>query len=123
MATATFQFVYFPDYVKALGKNPHYFHLAVDMIYTQRKMVRSLQSYADWFYRDREEQYRPLLTYRTGSRVLASDRTILWVLVEPTMRYREIGDTGGVYYCRKKKKLYTKRFVRKVVRDWGYDLR
>lgn len=126
MATfPTFQHVHFADYVKAHDRRPFYLHYAIDIIYTVRKDVKSMPSYFEWFYREEEEQHRPLLTYRTAgrNRVLASDRSILWVLVEPTMRYREIGDTGGVYSCRKKKKLCTRSFVRKVVRDWGYDLR
>lgn len=124
MATATFQFVYLPDYMKALGKYPRYFHFAIDAVYTHRKMVKNVQSYFDWLFAEPEEQYRPLLTYTVrGIGRTAGDRALLWSLNEATMRYREFGDTGSFYFCRKNRKLYTKSFVRKVVRDWGYDLR
>lgn len=124
----SFYDTYLPSYARKRRDDVSYDEYDIlfrtDSLYEERKKLKRVEPYYEWYYREEEEQHRPLLTYENRrSHRTAAHRGLIWHIVEPTMRYREMGDTGHVYFCRKKKKFYTKSFVRKVVRDWGYDLR
>lgn len=126
----SFADTYLPSYARGkrdVGGLEYDFLYRIDILYEERKKLKRVEPYYEYYerlYRGVEEQYRPLLTYTDrGIGRTTGDRAFLWTLNEATMRYREFGDTGSFYFSRKNRKLYTKSFVRKVVRDWGYDLR
>ena len=126
----SFADTYLPSYARGkrdVGGLEYDFLFQIDILYEERKKLKRVEPYYEWFYREPDEQVRPFIGYRDRSMYAfqtARHVALMGYIVGNITPYRlMVARTGTVYVRRKPTKFYTKSFVGHVVRNWGYDLR